>query len=343
MRLMLAEQDLGAGIERRVDEEAGGERTRHSQSLPVAPPPVVLYGAPVSQASDIRAGDWVDRFLPRPMRPYARLARFDRPIGTWLLLLPCWWSTALAADGAVRWDLFVLFAIGALSMRGAGCVINDFWDRDIDARVARTADRPLASGAIGVPAALVYLGLLMLIGLGVLVQLNWSAIATGFAVMGVVVLYPLAKRVTFWPQFVLGIAFNWGALVGWAAVRGTIEAPAILLYAAGILWTLSYDTIYAHQDKKDDAKIGVRSTALLFGASTKPWLSAFYGGSVALMVAAGIVADARWSYYAALAAAALHFAWQVRTLDLDDPKDCLAKFKSNRDAGLAITLACLIA
>ncbi len=303
----------------------------------------MLYGAPVSQASDIRAGDWVDRFLPGSLRPYARLARLDRPIGTWLLLLPCWWSTAMAAHGTVRWDLFLLFGIGALSMRGAGCVINDLWDRDIDAKVARTSDRPLASGAIGVPAALLYLGLLLLIGLAVLVQLNWPAIVTGFAIVAVIVLYPLAKRVTFWPQFVLGIAFNWGALVGWAAVRGTIETPALLLYVAGILWTLGYDTIYAHQDKEDDAKIGVRSTALLFGANTKPWLSFFYAAATALMVAAGVAADARWSYYAALAAAALHFVWQVRTLDLDDPKDCLAKFKSNRDAGLAITIACLIA
>lgn len=303
----------------------------------------MLYGAPVSQASDIRAGDWVDRFLPGSLRPYARLARLDRPIGTWLLLLPCWWSTALAAHGMAHWDLFLLFGIGALSMRGAGCVINDLWDRDIDAKVARTSDRPLASGAIGVPAALLYLGLLLLIGLAVLVQLNWPAVVTGFAIVAVIVVYPLAKRVTFWPQFVLGIAFNWGALVGWAAVRGTIETPALLLYAAGILWTLGYDTIYAHQDKEDDAKIGVRSTALLFGANTKPWLSFFYAAATTLMVAAGIAADARWSYYAALAAAALHFVWQVRTLDLDDPKDCLAKFKSNRDAGLAITIACLIA
>lgn len=297
----------------------------------------------MSQASDIRAGDWVDRFLPPSLRPYARLARFDRPIGTWLLLLPCWWSTALAARGEVRWDLFVLFGIGALSMRGAGCVINDLWDRDIDAKVARTADRPLASGAIGVPAALIYLGLLLLIGLAVLVQLDWPAIVTGFAIVVVIVLYPLAKRVTFWPQFVLGVAFNWGALVGWAAVRGTIETPAILLYAAGILWTLGYDTIYAHQDKDDDAKIGVKSTALLFGTQTKTWLAAFYAGATTLMIAAGISADAKWPFHAALAAAALHFVWQVKSLDLDDPKDCLAKFKSNRDAGLAITIACLIA
>jgi len=297
----------------------------------------------VTGASDIRAGDWVDRFLPEAARPYARLARLDRPIGTWLLLLPCWWGTALASSGHVRWDLFLLFAIGALAMRGAGCVINDFWDRDIDAKVARTADRPLASGRIRPPAALAFLAALLLIGLAVLIQLDRAAIVTGFAVMGVVVLYPLAKRVTFWPQLVLGVAFNWGALVGWAAVRDTIETPAILLYAAGILWTLGYDTIYAHQDKADDAKIGVKSTALLFGRATKPWLAVFYAGATALLVATGIAGDAAWPYYAALAAAALHFVWQVKTLDLDDPKDCLAKFKSNRDAGLAITIACLIA
>ncbi len=303
----------------------------------------MLYGGGVSDASDIRAGDWVDRFLPDAARPYARLARLDRPIGTWLLLLPCWWGTALAPGGAHRWELFVLFAIGALVMRGAGCVINDFWDRDIDRKVARTADRPLASGRIGVPAAFAFLVTLLLIGLAVLMQLDRAAIVTGVAVMGVVVLYPLAKRVTFWPQLVLGVAFNWGALVGWAAVRGTIETPAILLYAGGILWTLGYDTIYAHQDKADDAKIGVKSTALLFGARTKAWLTVFYIGAAALLIAAGVSVGAAWPYYAALAAALLHFIWQVATLNLDDPKDCLAKFKSNRDAGLAITLACLIA
>lgn len=297
----------------------------------------------MSDASDIRAGDWVDRFLPEATRPYARLARLDRPIGTWLLLLPCWWGTALAPGGAGRWDLFVLFAIGALTMRGAGCVINDLWDRDIDRKVARTATRPLASGRIGVPAALAFLALLLLIGLGVLLQLERPAIVTGIAVMGVVVLYPLAKRVTFWPQLVLGVAFNWGALVGWAAVRGVIETPAILLYAAGLLWTLGYDTIYAHQDKADDAEIGVKSTALLFGRQTRAWLAGFYAGTTGLLVAAGMSSGAAWPYYAALAAAALHFVWQVASIDLDDPRDCLAKFKSNRDAGLAVVFACLVA
>lgn len=298
----------------------------------------------MSSASDIRAGDWVDRFLPEVARPYARLARLDRPIGTWLLLLPCWWGTALAsAGGAPRWDLFALFALGAIAMRGAGCVVNDMWDRDIDRKVARTATRPLASGAIGMPGALAFLGLLLLIGLAVLLQFNRPAIVTGVAVMGVVVLYPLAKRVTFWPQFVLGIAFNWGALVGWAAVQGRIETPALLLYAAGILWTLAYDTIYAHQDKRDDAEIGVKSTALLFGRHTRPALAAFFAGTILLLAIAGIAVSAAWPYYAALAAAALQFVWQVATLDPDDPKDCLAKFKSNRDSGLAIVLACLIA
>jgi 4-hydroxybenzoate polyprenyltransferase len=297
----------------------------------------------MTSASDIRAGDWVDRLLPAGLRPYARLARLDRPIGAWLLLLPCWWGTALAPAGEDRWDLFLLFAIGALVMRGAGCVINDLWDRDIDRRVARTATRPLASGAIGVPAALAFLAALLLTGLAVLLQLERAAIVTGFAVMGVVVLYPLAKRVTFWPQLVLGVAFNWGALVGWAAVSGTIEAPALLLYGAGILWTLGYDTIYAHQDKRDDASIGVRSTALLFGRRSRPWVAGFYAGAMVMLVAAGIAAHAAWPFYAALAAAALHFVWQVAALDFDDPVDCLRKFKSNRDAGLAIALACLIA
>ncbi len=293
------------------------------------------------QGNELRAAvtdrqtSWIER-RPDQWRDYATLARWDRPIGTWLLLLPCWWSTALAAHGEVRWELFVLFGIGALSMRGAGCVINDLWDRDIDAKVARTSDRPLASGAIGVPAALLYLGLLLLIGLAVLVQLNWPAIVTGFAIVAVIVLYPLAKRVTFWPQFVLGIAFNWGALVGWAAVRGTIEVPALLLYAAGILWTLGYDTIYALQDIRDDAIAGVRSTARLFGEHVRAAVGLMYALSVALSALAVHLAGVSALAYAGVAAFAAHCAWQVATIDPQDRDRALALFRANRNAGLLL-------
>jgi 4-hydroxybenzoate polyprenyltransferase len=270
------------------------------------------------------------------------LARLDRPIGTWLLLLPCWWGLALAPEGWHRVDLYALFAAGATVMRAAGCVINDLWDRDIDRRVARTAGRPLASGAVGVPAALAYLMGLLLLGLLVLIQLDPVAVATGFAVMAIVVLYPLAKRVTHWPQLVLGFAFNWGILVAWTAVTGGLAAPAFWLYASGIAWTLGYDTIYAHQDKADDAAVGVKSTAILFGTRTKPWLAAFYAATVAMIAAAGWQVGLAWPFYVGLGLAAAHLAWQVATVDLDRPKDCLAKFKSNRDFGLAVVAALIL-
>jgi 4-hydroxybenzoate polyprenyltransferase len=289
--------------------------------------------------TDIRSGDWVDRFLPAGFRPYARLMRVDRPIGWWLLLLPCWWGVALASPGRIEARLYLLFTIGAIVMRAAGCVINDLADRDIDRRVERTAIRPLASGAIGVPAALALLALLLGIGLAVVVSLETMAIEIAFAVMPVVMIYPLAKRVTHWPQLVLGLAFNWGALVGWAAVEGGLALPPVLLYVAGILWTIGYDTIYAHQDKADDVRVGVKSTALLFGARTRVALAAFYAGAIALLAAAGLAAHIGWVFFAGLALAALHLAWQVKALDTENPADCLAKFKSNRDFGLLVTLA----
>ncbi|MBI1779314.1 MAG: 4-hydroxybenzoate octaprenyltransferase [Proteobacteria bacterium] len=292
--------------------------------------------------SDIRVGDWVDRFLPKALRPYARLARLDRPIGTWLLLLPCWWGVALASPGAPAWGLFLLFALGAVVMRAAGCVINDLADRDIDRLVERTQSRPLASGAIGLKGAFAFLSLLLLIGFAVLMQLDWPAIVTGLAIMLVVVVYPLAKRVTYWPQLVLGLAFNWGALMGWVAIHGRIGTPSLLLYAAGICWTLGYDTIYAHQDKADDALIGVKSTALLLGTRTRPWLAGFYLATLTLLAAAGQAAGSGWPFNAGLALGGLHLIWQVASLDIDDPADCLAKFKSNRDFGLIVTLGTIL-
>jgi len=289
-----------------------------------------------TSASDIPAGHWIDRLAPPATRPYLRLARIDRPIGTWLLVLPCWWSVALATPSWPDLWLLVLFAIGALVMRGAGCTLNDIADRHFDGRVARTANRPIPSGAVSVPQAVVYMLALCLVGLGVLVQFNPFAIAVGAASLIFVAIYPFMKRITYWPQAVLGIVFNWGALLGWAAVRGDLGAPAVLLYCAGILWTLGYDTIYAHQDREDDLMIGLKSTALLFGPSTRPWLAGFYTGAVLLTGAAGFLAELSWPFYAALAIAALHLGWQVATIDIDDAKGCLVRFKSSRDFGLIL-------
>lgn len=297
----------------------------------------------VDSATDIPTNDWIDRRAPRSLRPYLRLARLDRPIGTWLLLLPCWWGLSLASQAWPDPRLLLLFAIGAIVMRGAGCTLNDIIDREIDAKVARTAVRPLPSGAITVGQALAFFILQCFIGLVVLVQLNAFSIGVGIASLALVATYPFMKRITYWPQAVLGLAFNWGALLGWSAVTGGLSAPPLLLYAAGISWTLAYDTIYAHQDKADDVRVGVRSTALLFGQSTKRWLLVFFALSLALAAAAAVVAGAAApALFAALAAAGVHALWQVMRVDLDDPTDCLAKFRSNRDFGL-ILLAGIIA
>jgi 4-hydroxybenzoate polyprenyltransferase len=289
-------------------------------------------------ASDIHSGDWVDRWFPTGLRPYLRLARLDRPIGTWLLLLPCWWSIALAAQPGA-WPsvwLLVLFAIGALVMRGAGCTINDMADRDIDGKVARTALRPLASGALSMRQAWQFLGLQLFVGLIVLLCLSWTAIWLGVLSLSVVVIYPFMKRITWWPQVVLGLAFNWGAWMGWAAMRHEVGAPSLPLYLAGVCWTLVYDTIYAHQDKEDDLQVGVKSTALRFGAETKQWLSGFAVGQVLLTAIAFHIAQIGWPAYLALILVAGHLAWQITAVDLNNPKDCLMKFKSNRNLGLLL-------
>lgn len=301
----------------------------------------------MSDASDIRRGDWVDRMLPGGWRPYARLARLDRPIGTWLLYLPCLWGLALGwqaqpLPAAQMFWLVVLFAIGAVVMRGAGCTVNDLLDRDLDRRVARTATRPIASGAVTPRQALAFLAAQMALGLLILLQLNRFSWGLGVAVLVLVFTYPLAKRVTDWPQAVLGLTFNWGALLGYAAVTGSLAAPAAIAYAAGFFWTLGYDTVYAHQDKEDDAIVGVRSSALALGERTRPALVVFYALTVALLAAAGWMAGLGSWTYAGLAALALHFAWQVRTVDIDDPKGCLAIFKANRDAGLIVAAALAI-
>jgi 4-hydroxybenzoate polyprenyltransferase len=283
---------------------------------------------------------WVDR-LPDRLRPFAVLARWDRPIGTWLLLWPCWWAVALA-PGWPDLRLLALFAIGAVAMRGAGCVINDLADRDLDARVERTRHRPLASGQLGVGEALAFLALQLLVGLVVLLSFNRFTILLGLASMPLVLVYPFMKRFTWWPQAFLGLTFNWGALVGWSAVTGELAAPALVLYAAGFVWTLGYDTIYAHQDKVDDALIGVKSSARRLGAATIPWLWSFYGAALALLAVAGWLADMNIGFYLVLAGAGGHLGWQVRTLDPDVPESCLARFRSNREFGLLVFVALLV-
>jgi 4-hydroxybenzoate polyprenyltransferase len=284
-----------------------------------------------------RERGWIEH-LPERLRLYAVLARWDRPIGTWLLLWPCWWALALA-PGRPDWWLVPLFGIGAVAMRGAGCVVNDLTDRELDARVARTRERPLASGRLGVPQALVFLALQLLVGALVLLAFDGFAVALALASLPLIVIYPLMKRITWWPQAFLGITFNWGALVGWAAATGELATPALLLYAAGFFWTLGYDTIYAHQDKADDALIGIKSSARRLGAATPRWLWGFYGVTLALLAAAGWSAGLGFWFYPFLLAVAGHFAWQIRTLDLDDPRSCLRRFRSNRELGLLVCLA----
>ncbi len=288
---------------------------------------------------DAPPGNLVDRFAPPVWRPYLRLARIDRPVGWWLLLLPCWWSAALAgiaADAAPRVDHMILFLVGAVAMRGAGCVYNDIIDRDLDKQVARTRNRPLASGALSVKAALAFLVLLCLAGLAVLLSLNGFAIALGFASLLPVAVYPFMKRVTSWPQAVLGLAFAWGGLMGWAAVFGRIDPPALALYVGAVLWTVAYDTIYAVQDIEDDAVAGIRSTTRLFGERTKAAVGLFFGlALLAIGVAlAGVEAGpAAWIGFGLFAA---HLARQTLSIDLRDPTGALRLFRSNRDAGLVL-------
>ncbi|CCQ74724.1 4-hydroxybenzoate octaprenyltransferase [Magnetospira sp. QH-2] len=287
-------------------------------------------------ATDIPRGNWIDRWTPSAARPYLRLMRLDRPIGTWLLLLPCWWSAALAAEGWPDLRLLLLFGAGALIMRGAGCTFNDFVDREFDSQVARTADRPIASGVVSPFRALLFLGFQLLLGLAILLQFNWYAVIVGTASLALVFTYPFMKRITYWPQAFLGLTFNWGALMGWAAVTGDLAPAALVLYAAGFFWTLGYDTIYAHQDKADDLIVGVKSTALRLGDATRPWLVGFYVVTVVLIAGAGYLVQMGWPFWTALALGALHLAWQARDVDINDPTDCLRKFKSNRDFGLVL-------
>ena len=292
--------------------------------------------APVADSTN----NWVDTLAPVWARPYLRLSRFDRPIGSWLLLMPCLWSAALAAGNAH--DLaplpatIALFFVGAFVMRGAGCTWNDITDRDLDDKVERTRSRPIPSGQVSARQAVVFLVAQALVGLVVLLQFNRFAIATGIASLLVVAIYPFMKRITYWPQVVLGLAFSWGALMGFAAIEAKIDAAALLLYAGSISWVIGYDTIYAHQDREDDALIGIKSTARLFDRRTRPALVVFYTLAVVLIVAALWVSHARWPAFAGLAVFAAHLGRQIVRLDIDAPADCLRLFKSNRDAGLLL-------
>jgi 4-hydroxybenzoate polyprenyltransferase len=285
-------------------------------------------------------GNWVDTHAPQWSRPYLRLSRLDRPIGSWLLLMPCWWSAALAAgviDDISQLPLIIaLFFVGAFAMRGAGCTWNDITDRDLDALVERTRSRPIPAGQVSVPQAMVFLVVQALTGLTVLLQFNRFAVATGIASLVIVAVYPFMKRITWWPQIVLGLAFSWGALMGFAVMHARIDATALLLYMGSIAWVIGYDTIYAHQDAEDDALIGIKSTALLFGARTHRALMVFYGLAVVLIGGAFALAGARFPAWIGLAAFAAHLVWQIWRLQISDPGLCLRIFKSNRDAGLLL-------
>lgn len=290
----------------------------------------------VGIVADAVRGHWADTLLPMWLRPYARLARWERPIGWWLLLWPCWWSAALAADAAGRWPNLwhlALFLVGAVAMRGAGCTWNDLVDRDIDDKVARTRSRPIPSGQVGVRQARLFLGLQALVGLVVLLQFDRFSIVLGLSSLGVVAIYPFMKRVTDWPQAFLGLAFSWGALMGWSTTFGRLDLAPVVLFVGCVLWTIGYDTIYAHQDKEDDAIVGVRSTARYFAENTRGWLIGLYGATVLCLGTALVLARVGPLAFLGLAGFAGHLVWQIVRLDIDDPDLCLALFRANRWTG----------
>lgn len=296
--------------------------------------------------TDASTGNIADRFAPKAALPYLKLARFDRPIGIFLLAFPCFWSVSLAArsigDAFPDPLLLLLFLIGAIVMRGAGCTYNDLVDRDIDAQVARTRTRPLPSGQVTLTAAFVFMVALCLVGLAVLLSFNRFTILLGLGVLPIVALYPFVKRISHWPQAVLGLAFNWGALMGWASVFGRLDLAPLVLYAGAVCWTIGYDTIYAHQDREDDGLLGVKSTALRFGRATKPWLTLLYSLAWLAITIAGLLAGAGFAFLIGMAAAAIQLAWQVATLDINDAENCLTRFRSNRDFAAIMLAAILI-
>ena len=298
----------------------------------------------MSIIADARGDNWVDRHAPEFLKPWFKLARFDRPVGTWLLLWPCWWSIILARPvlDLETLRLFVLFGLGALIMRGAGCTVNDIADRNFDGRVERTKLRPIPSGQVSVRQAMLWAGFLALLGLVILLQLGPTAIWLGVFSLFLVVVYPFTKRVTWWPQAWLGLTFNWGAVMGYAAAAGTVELPALLLYAGGFFWTLGYDTIYAHQDKEDDALIGVKSSARWLGRRTRPALWIFYAVTILLWGLAAREAGFSHWFLLPFAAVVAHLAWQAARVDIDNGRDCLAKFKSNIGMGFIMLAALLL-
>ena len=290
---------------------------------------------------DAASGNWVARFAPEWAQPYMQLARFDRPIGGWLLMWPCFWSVAMAGGYHV-WAFFPLFLIGAFVMRGAGCTYNDILDRNFDAGVARTRNRPIPAGRVSVRAAAVFMIALSLTGLIILLQFNPFTIWLGVGSLALVAIYPLMKRVTYWPQLFLGLAFSWGALMGWSAVTGGLAPAAFALYPGSIFWVVGYDTIYALQDSEDDAIIGIKSTARKFGRDrVKLAVSLLYGAAITLFTLAGWLAETGILYYAGLAVLAAHLIWQVTHLDIDNVADCLKTFRSNHMAGAILFAATL--
>jgi 4-hydroxybenzoate polyprenyltransferase len=282
--------------------------------------------------ADASKQNWVDLYAPSAVQPYLKLSRIDRPIGTWLLLFPGLWSIALAAPAGEFPDLwlFFLFGIGALVMRGAGCTLNDIADRNFDGQVERTRKRPLPSGQVTLFQAYLWLAFQCFLGLLILIQFNLFAILLGTASLILVAIYPYAKRFTYWPQFFLGLAFNYGALLGWAAVTGGLSIAPVLMYIGGIAWTLGYDTIYAHQDKEDDMLIGIKSTAIKLGEATKVWLVGFYAVIIVMLLASGYLTDLTIPFYTFMVGATVHLVWQIAALNIKNGELCLALFKSNK-------------
>ncbi len=302
----------------------------------------------MKQHSDIAKGDWIEQMLPSYAQPYLRLARIDRPIGIWLLAIPCWWGMGLACNDTNNfpvWDTAVLaliFLMGATLMRSAGCTWNDILDRNIDAKVSRTALRPLASGTISVARASIFMIFLLSISASILFIFNHFTKILAISSVALVAIYPAMKRITFWPQAFLGITFNWGVLVGFSAITGTLMPATFTLYAAAFFWTLGYDTIYAHQDKEDDALIGVMSTALRFGSKSKAWISGFYVSAMICLMVTGFLADLSPLYFLVLAVPAGLLTLQLYSVNLDEPRSCLVHFKANTRIGLWILAALVV-
>ncbi len=315
----------------------GSPNTADSADLAASGNPSTRDG---DRVADAPRTSFVYRFLPASALPYAQLARLDRPIGAWLLMFPGWWALAMADLASPRavpnlWVL-LLFFVGAIVMRGAGCTYNDIIDRKYDGSVARTASRPIPSGRVTVRQAALFTIFLCLLGLAILLQFNGLTIILGAGSLILIAIYPFMKRYTYWPQLVLGLTFNWGALIGWTAANGTLSAPAIWLYVGCIAWTIGYDTIYAHQDKEDDLSLGLKSTALKFGEKTRPWISGFYALAVICWAVAAWQSGAGVITLLALSVVALHLRWQVATLEIDNGDNCLRRFRANRTVGLVL-------